>query len=188
MAGKFEDNLLRDLLRDHHEALAAAEQPRPRPSTGPRVVVGLAAAAAAAVLLVGIGAFAQDTPAYAVTENPNGTVTILFNDIEAIEPANRQLREMGVRVKAVPTTKDCPPDPRTPDAYYQGPAPSPEISLQDNSITIEAEAIPEGHLMVVTISPRPDRGTGIGFSGLRKAPGPSCLLDPADDPETSTGD
>ncbi|CAM3492599.1 hypothetical protein KIPE111705_10990 [Kibdelosporangium persicum] len=94
---KFEEQLLDDLMRDHGPRLAVARRPGPRPekptwiATG---VVALAGVTVGAVLLV-----PSDSPAYAVTDNKDGTVTVSVDNASAVDDVDKQLRG-PVRVSA----------------------------------------------------------------------------------------
>ncbi|MEV0198407.1 hypothetical protein [Nonomuraea sp. NPDC050691] len=73
-------------------------------------VLGLAAAAAVALpLLVGGG-----DPAYAVTDNPDGTVRIQINEVRDADKLEADLRAKGMSVVVdyVPKGKKCSPQPR----------------------------------------------------------------------------
>jgi hypothetical protein len=43
--------------------------------------------------------------------------------------------------------------------------------------------IPDGYTVLLSVSDRPERGTGLGFTAPVKDPAPACVLDPADDPD-----
>ncbi|NUW37400.1 hypothetical protein HTZ77_39275 [Nonomuraea sp. SMC257] len=73
-------------------------------------VLGLAAAAAVAVpLFVGGG-----SPAYAVTDNPDGTVRIQINEVRDADKLEADLRAKGMHVVVdyIPQGKKCGPQPR----------------------------------------------------------------------------
>ena len=102
----FTDNLWRDLAREHGPALALADRPDPgRPRhPRPRVLAGstLALAGVGAALTVGLSA-AGSTPAFAVTRQHDGSVSVKINSKSGIAGANHKLAAMGVheRVMAV---------------------------------------------------------------------------------------
>lgn len=105
---RFEENLLTE-LREVVAARAVAPRPvRPRR----RLVLATAGAGAlAAALVVGLPAMNGDrTPAaHAVTDNPDGTVTITVNRLEDPEGLERELAARGITadVSYAPPGKTC---------------------------------------------------------------------------------
>jgi len=86
---------------------------RARPGVSKRPVAllgsgaGIVAVAVAAVVL-GAGPAAQ--PAYALTENPDGSITVTINDVETAIPAlNARFAAMGIDETVVPVEANCPP-------------------------------------------------------------------------------
>src|SRR5579875_3070165 len=75
----------------------------------PTVLIGsgasLAAASVAAVLL----AIPGPQPAYAITSNGDGSITVTIHDLESAVPAlNARLAAMGVNARVVPVEANCP--------------------------------------------------------------------------------
>ncbi len=106
---EFEDNLWRDVVREHGDDLAHQSWPPPRRRRPrPRVLAGttaaLAAAAGALVLLLG---GAGSSPAFAVTTNHDGSVTLAITRLDAIHAANAKLTSLGVRAMAVQVPAAC---------------------------------------------------------------------------------
>jgi hypothetical protein len=108
---EFEDNLWLTVVRDHGDELARTERTghthrrasRPRLLAG--TTVGLAAMATAAALLFGAS---TSPPAFAVTRNPDGTVTVNLMHASGIAAANKKLAAMGVRAQIAVQTKTPP--------------------------------------------------------------------------------
>ena len=100
--GRYEDRLWSDLVQEHGRALAVTERPEPRRAGGagllrrPRVVagstLGLAGVGVAVVLTLGA---ASSPPAYAVTTNSDGSVTVQINEETDLPQANAKLLSMG---------------------------------------------------------------------------------------------
>lgn len=107
--GKFEDQLLSDLLREHGPALAAAERSEER-NTRP-IWVAAGAVVLAGAVTAGVALVSGGTPAFAVSQNSDGSITVSIKDIAAIAPANKELERLGVPIRAVPTRPDCPSVP-----------------------------------------------------------------------------
>ena len=101
--GKFEDRLIEELMDDHGPALAGLERPAPhhrskRPLWMTGGALALAVAGAGIFTLVGGGG----SPAYAVTQNSNGTVTLTLADMTGVTGANQELHKLGLPVLVVP--------------------------------------------------------------------------------------
>jgi hypothetical protein len=105
--GKFEDNLWAELQHEHGQGLLQNMAKRQSRRTRRWI------AAAAAVTVLGTGALAASTyfggapPAYAVVDNPDGSVTLTVRELEAFDAATAELRKRGIRASAVPMRKDC---------------------------------------------------------------------------------
>jgi len=173
----FEDNLLRDLMVNHGSELARGGRPRARRVAfrPGRVVAGMMAVATVAT--VGLTTLGNSPAAYAVTQNPNGTVTVSIQDIQAIGPANAVLQALGVRAKAVPMTSDC--ESLEGDVTYRGPF---SIVTDANGSVTLGQNLPVGYTVLLTVDNSPGVGNGLGFSAPVKDPAPSCFLNPRNDP------
>ncbi|MEO3889578.1 hypothetical protein [Nonomuraea sp. B5E05] len=101
----FEEQLLMDLKTE-----IAARADRRRRLTRTRSVLGVAGMAAVAAvalpLLTGTG-----TPAYAVSTNTDGTISVQINEFRDADKLEGDLKEVGVRadVSYVPIGKQCEP-------------------------------------------------------------------------------
>ena len=69
----------------------------------------------AVVLAIGVSAVLGGTPAYAVTDNPDGTITIKIYEAKDAKGLQATLRSRGfnVIVDYVPADKTCAPQPRS---------------------------------------------------------------------------
>jgi hypothetical protein len=107
---EFEDNLWLSVVREHGDELARSgrtvhkRRRAPRPQLLAGTTVGLAALATAALLL---GA-STSSPAFAVTRNPDGTVTVNLMKLSGIAGANKRLAAMGVRAQILALAKHAP--------------------------------------------------------------------------------
>ncbi|MGH3600839.1 MAG: hypothetical protein ACRDQH_11285, partial [Pseudonocardiaceae bacterium] len=100
--GRFEDNLWRDLVREHGAKLATAERPeagrasflkRPRVLAGGSL--GLAGVGTALVLALSAGGAAAP-PAFAITSHSDGSLSINLDDPgQGLVGTNNQLAKMG---------------------------------------------------------------------------------------------
>ena len=108
--GDFKDRLWRDLVREHGAQLAQTERPpakhgrRARPRVLAGTTLGLAGIGTAVALALGA---ASSTPAFAVTRNHDGTVTVALQRIAAIRDANAKLAGSGLPVKLVRVQAGC---------------------------------------------------------------------------------
>ncbi len=158
---EFEDNLWLSVVREHGYELARTgrtvhkHRRAPRPQLLAGSTVGLAAMATAAALLLGAS---TSSPAFAVTRNPDGTVTVNLMKPSGIAGANERLDAMGVRAQIMPLAKH-PPTFVCPG----GTAPT---------ITFDPASIPKRQPLVITPSsgdaaaPKANTGNGtIGSTG-----------------------
>ena len=107
---KFEDRLWRQLVREHGSDLAQMRRPaakhawRSRPRMLAGTTLGLAGIGTAAALLLGA---ASSSPAFAVTRNSDGTVSVSIDRLSGIAGANQKLASLGIRAKAVAVGAGC---------------------------------------------------------------------------------
>jgi hypothetical protein len=108
---EFEDNLWLAVVRAHGNELsrieraAHAHRRASRPQLLAGTTAGLAAMATAAVLLFSAS---TSSPAFAVTRNPDGTVTVNLLHASGIAGANKKLAAMGVRAQIADQAKTPP--------------------------------------------------------------------------------
>ena len=115
---EFEDNLWLSVVREHRDELARTggtvhkhgRPPRPQLLAG--TTVGLAAMATAAALLLGAS---TSSPAFAVTRNPDGTVTVDLMKLSGIA-GQRKARGDG-RAGADPGCREAPAEICLPGRY-----------------------------------------------------------------------
>jgi hypothetical protein len=108
--GKYEDRLWREIVRRHGADLAQMTRPAARHArrARPRLLAGtsLALAGAGATLALVVTA-ASSPPAFAVSRNADGTVTVTLQKIEAIHGANARLAALGIRARLVVVAPGC---------------------------------------------------------------------------------
>jgi hypothetical protein len=135
---EFEDNLWLRVIREHGDELALTERTRypHRRATRRQLLAGttagLTATATAAALLLGAS---TSPPAFAVTRNLDGTVTVNLMQASGIAGANEKLAAMGVRAQIAVQAK-TPPRLVCPG----GAAPT---------ITFDPARIPGRHVLVI---------------------------------------
>ena len=183
---KFADQLYDDLMRQHGLLLAdtrphtaSRRRVAPRRALLASAAGSLAAAAAVAGLVAGSG-----SPAYALTTNPDGTITLAVYQASGIAQANARLRQLSADVVVVPIRPGCRP--------LRPPAVSPKgklISLgvvrsRNGSITVSGRA-PAGDIIVVGVQTTPDRRATV--SQVSSLPAPACISPPAPPGSGSSG-
>ncbi len=173
---KFEDHLWREFAREHGNALAQMSTSTAKPiSRGQRLVagtgLGLAGVGAAVALVLGASA---TSPAFAVTRNHDGTVTISITRASGIAGANARLNQLGIRAQVMqhaPTGFRC-----TSTVGQQGQSRStgtePTRSIANAHWTIDPRKVPAGQTLALTPPPAPP-GTDSGNSGSSSNTGSS---------------
>lgn len=192
---KFADQLYADLMQEHGSALADIRPPAgsPRQFASRRVLLatgagGLAIAATAGALVATAGSPAvtgapasrDGTPAYKLTTHQDGAITLAVYKSSGIAQANARLQELGDNVVVVPVEAGCP-------AFGSLPAPAVSakgipISVQtgrseNGSITVNAQGIPAGDIMVIGFVTSA-QGTA-GVAAITSPPAPACISLPA---------
>jgi hypothetical protein len=177
---KFADQLFDDLMREHGPTLARTRPPAPRRKIATRRTL-LAVGTASAAVAAGAGALVagDGTPAYAVTANPNGTVTVAVHQESGIAGANAKLAQLGDgRVVVVPVMAGCPDiySLPAPPVSWSG-APVLAVSAETGSVTVSAKGVPTGDIMVVAFDT--SGPTRFRASKLTSPPAPSCVSIPS---------
>jgi hypothetical protein len=177
----FADQLFHDLMREHGPALQAAELTAPGRRRHLRRGAWLAGGAG--TLAVGITAslvaFGGTSPAYAITQHSDGTVTVAIRQASGVPGANATLRGLGVRVVLVPVKAGCPSvlSLRRPVAP-RGPSriTVPFFAKGGGSFTVRASGIPAADVMVLAYASS-DRVTWMA-AVLTTPPTPACVTGP----------
>jgi hypothetical protein len=160
---KFEDHLWLEVARHHGPALEIAGRPRaqyrrPGRRTLASSTLGLAGLGAVLVLVLGTGA---TSPAFAVTRNHNGTVTVSIKRASGIVGANAKLRQLGINARVLAQVPvGC--SPSTPMAGRSPPTPSGGIA--NAHWTINPSQVPAGQMLALTPPPAGNSGNS-GTSG-----------------------
>jgi hypothetical protein len=182
-------------MRQHGPALAAIRPPAAsrRHTASRRVLLatgagGLAVAATASALAVASGG---GTPAYALTTNPDGTVTLAVYQAPGIGQANAKLHQLGDRVVVLPVRPGCPSigSLRPPVVPPKGRISVQGSTTRDGSVTVNAQGIPAGDILVVGVEASVHgRGVATETAGkLTSPPAPSCVSLPSPPPPPGNG-
>lgn len=177
--GKFEESLWAELQREHGQSLLQNMAKRRSRRTARWI------GAAAAVTVLGTGALAASAyfggapPAYAVVDNPDGSVTLTLREVEAFDEATAELRKRGIRAFAVPMRVDC-----STDEYRKmeglpfgrpGPFPPVEWNPRENlrQLKIHRDRIPADAKLVLSAIER-DRTLSF-YAGYVRGEMPTCV-------------
>ncbi len=189
---KFADQLFDDLMQEHGATLADVRGPAPRRRVARPALLAAGAAGAAAAVTAGLLTPGGGTPAYAVTRNSDGTVSLAVYQQSGIAGANAALHKLGDdRVVVVPVRAGCPsidslpkPAKRTGFVLY---AVKPTGSTRA-PITVKAQGVPAGDILVVGYQSSQHRSYSSSRPGkwrltwsivrLTRPPAPSCVSVP----------
>lgn len=188
---RFKEGLLQELTA---YAQAVPASPEPRMRRLPRLAGALAGVVAfAAVATFAAVSTTSPAPAYAITKNPDGTVTITYHELRDAPEATRDLRAAGVRAQVVrlahpgtcATSAEGEPVhiPSGVGAAYQILIPQSVVPDVDwsvfeadrNRLTIRPSLIPTGTVLFITISVSPGNPNMVGMTAsVVKEPAPTC--------------
>ena len=165
---KFEDHLWREFVHEHGDDLAKLT----RSAVGHnlrrwRLIVGgsLGLASGATALALVLSATSA-LPAFAVTRNHNGTVTVTIRRASGIAGANAELHQLGIRAQVAKT----PPVGCQPVQVVS--APPPGTGTATSRWTINPAAIAASQTVVLTPPPAGNSGT-TGVAGNSGTSGPN---------------
>lgn len=182
MNDTFEDRLLAQLKTEIVAREARTRAPGVRRLARPRFLAGVGIVAAAAAVAVPLVA-GQQSPAYALTKNPDGSINLKINEFRDPDQVERDLAEMGVPadITYLPLGKRCA-DGRAPflagdltsftkkELESKDPAvqarivrkmknrPSSKAIEPRNGITIHPEFIKPGQSLVIEVNENRMRG------------------------------
>jgi hypothetical protein len=118
----------------------------------PRMLAGgaTAAVAAASAAVLAISAATTTAPAFAVTNNQDGSVTITLNEITGVSGLNAKLASMGIAIRAVPLVSGCnaPAQVVGPDGRLQ-----PASTLAVSQLPNDARTGSPFTLRAITVDP-----------------------------------
>ncbi|GAA4511360.1 MULTISPECIES: hypothetical protein [Nonomuraea] len=172
------------------EIRRSAERPRRRlvrPALlAPALALGVAVAVGVPTLLGG------GTPAYAVSKNADGTLTITINQAKDPKPLEATLRGMGVNavVDYIPGGKRCSPQPRSTSFLSRQEAQNPADgrpfhiwppNTDEPGFRIDPAAIKPGQTAVLEFSVSADDKTAGIWANISNGPVAACTLVDSDE-------
>jgi hypothetical protein len=176
MTSRYEDALWDELVDNHHDELADLRMPPPAPRRRPKALAGatvLTAGAGAAVIV--ISASSTTAPAYAVTRNPNGSVSVTLRRLSAIADVNARLKALGVRAVVTRTGSECSSVPTTIVRVSPSSAPGDSSSAERVTQTIaRADSTRSGAVHILVASRSADGHVAL-VQGQSNAPVPACV-------------
>jgi len=180
---KFSDQLFDDLMREHGPALAHIRPPAhpKRQITARQALLAGGGTLAVSAAIAGTLVATSGAPAYAVTKNPDGTITLAVYRASGIAGANARLRQLGdQQVVVVPIEPGCP-RPAAPAVSGRGHRITMGTALSPNgSVAVHAQGIPAGDILVVGVET--SGHSSLGVATLTSPPAPSCINGPASPP------
>ena len=183
---KFSDQLFDDLMREHGPALAHTRPPAhpKRQITARQALLAGGGTLAVSAAIAGTLVATSGAPAYAVTKNPDGTITLAVYQTSGIAGANARLRQLGDKqVVVVPVKPGCPSPGSLPAPAMSGRGHriTTETGISRNgSVTVNAQGIPAGDILVVGV--QTSGQSSAGAADLTSPPAPSCISLPAPPP------
>lgn len=157
--------------------------PAVRFTARPRILAGATVAVAAmTAAILGISAATTTPPAFAVTSNPDGSVTITLNELTGVSALNAKLASMGVAVRAVPVVPGCT---ATAQVIGSDGSPQPASTLAVSQLPKNPRTGGQTILQTITVAPPQTPGqteilaastTGIDLLGQAvQGQVPSCV-------------
>jgi hypothetical protein len=151
---------------------------RPAPQLGallrrPGRLAATLAALAATVGVVAILSTTGTTPsaAYAVTQNPDGTITVTIDELTGVSGANSQLASLAVKVRVVTVKAGCP----APTGIVPTP-PSLAARIahaQGQGLAVRPDLVPAGETLLLTAR---EAGPAVDLSySLYRGAVPGCI-------------
>ena len=164
---EFEDHLWREFARQHGPALEIAGRARAQYRRAGRrralasSTLGLVGLGTVLALVLGTGA---TSPAFAVTRNHDGTVTVSIERSSGIAGANGKLHQLGINARVL---AQVPVGCGTSTSMGGHGAPAPSGGIANARWTINPSQVPAGHTLVLTPPPAGNSGSSgnTGTSG-----------------------
>jgi hypothetical protein len=180
MTSRYEDVLWDEIVESHYDELADLRLPPPAPRRRPKALVGatVLTAAGAGVAVIVISASSTTAPAYAVTRNPNGSVSVTLRRLSAIADVNARLKALGVRAVVTRTGSECssvPTEIVRVSPVNVSPSTAPGDMSPTQQVTVPGSTSARPDALHVLIALRSAGGRVALVQGQSNAPVPSCV-------------
>src|ERR1700753_1631657 len=150
---KFADDLYDDLIDQHGAALTAISPPTAsqRHPAARRAVLAASAGGLAVAATAGSLVALSGSPAYALTTNHDGSISLAVYQEPGIAQANAKLKSIGARVIVVPVRAGCPSisSVRKPTVPVRGRLRVQGSVGRDGKVTVQAAGVPRGDVILV---------------------------------------
>jgi outer membrane murein-binding lipoprotein Lpp len=170
---EFEDGLWERLVSDHaadHVSLTT------EPQHQRRLLVGGGAAALATVSAAAVVAFSVTggaAPAYAMTQNADGSYTFTINDLATAAPElNAKFKQLGIDETVVTASASCPATDNITGELQLDPQASSSDSM---TFTPGGKNLDPGYTGVIGAEQLPDGQIAITMEAVPPADVPSCF-------------
>jgi hypothetical protein len=189
----FEDQLWSHLAEQHDaENVVARRSSRQRPRTL-TLTAGAAGVIGAAVVTVTllVGGTTSTPPAFALTQNADGTVTVTLNDVAAGIPGlNAEFARLGIRERAVPIEAGCTAGPAV---GYMAPLNAPGMNGMSTTFTFSSATEHPGYTGFIAARQVGPDHVEIAMGAMQNGTIPPCFPEqtmqviPVPESGTSTG-
>lgn len=183
---RFEDRLWSELVALHSTlaaeappagAVAVRRRRAPRARLVARVAV-LAAVLAATLAILSTFNNGASTPAYAVTQNRDGSVTVTIDELVGVDGANGQLAALGVPIRVAAPEAGC----QVPPGRFRSAPLMPElrtrlyayVSQPQHGVKIDPALVPAGDTLLLAAR-EGQSGVVLLSVALYRGPAPACL-------------
>lgn len=187
---KIEERLWMDLIREPEAeaALGVRRPPGGRGSAGPALVAagGIALIGVILAAALALRASTSTTPAFAVSVNQDGSVSLTLREVIGVRGANAALAKLGVRARVAQKQAICHQTgkidfSRRPRSLLVEPRKGTGNGFAGIDLVIHANQIPRGDTLLITVklqAPVKRDGkavSGVGMTwGLYRGVAPSC--------------
>jgi hypothetical protein len=180
MTSRYEDALWDEIVENHYDEIADLRMPAPTPRRRPKALVGatVLTAVGAGVAVIAISASSTTAPAYAVTRNSDGSVSVTLRQLSAIADVNARLKELGVQAVVTRTGGECSSVPTKIvrlSPVRVSPSTAPGASWSTKQVTIPGSSPAPPGVVHVLIARRNAGGRIALVQGQSNAPVPACV-------------
>ncbi|GGL86053.1 hypothetical protein GCM10010095_83530 [Streptomyces anthocyanicus] len=143
-------------IATEHGPTPATHAPAHRPHARFTVVAVMAAAAVAAVVVPTVSG-SGSSPAYAVTQQDDGSLILVIRDTDAMSDLQDKLGELGVRARVLEGDDRCATGapPEAPGAHFRYPVTFPDAE-SPGTVHFDPDLIHEDETLLIVVGTRED--------------------------------